>query len=230
MTGVTFNLRAARFLAPIVVGIVAVALMVPYAQADTVRTLNSANCGTQGSSACGTFTFVVDVHDNNDITFSITNATGGTTAYVGSFSIQLFSGADVGGNDPVLYTGGITGTPAATYDLFNNNKAANGGTCQDATHNGYVCVAITSGAQQGIAAGQTLTFDLGTITSSGSLLSTWQVMANGQLHADGSGGNVFALSTDASPTTPPSVPEPATFIMFGTGLVGVIGAARRRLL
>lgn len=205
-------------------------LSVGAANADMVLTLNKSNgWGTQGScdsstgTNCQSYSFTIDLHNNGDLTFSVTNGND-KTAYIGSFSIQLYSAAVTGGNNPVPYTGGITGSPAGVYDLH-YDKANNSGSCSSNAVTGTVCVSIFSGAQQGVAAGDTVTFDLGRIQSTGTVLSSWDILANGQATSSGGNGNIFALTTHGTPT---ETPEPASLALLGAGMLALGGMVRRR--
>lgn len=207
-----------------------VLLSVGAANADTILTLDKSNgWGTQGTcdgstgTNCQSYSFTIDLHTNGDLTFSVSNGTD-TTAYIGSFSIQLYSDSVSGGNSPVPYTGGITGSPAGVYDL-QYNKANNSGSCSTNAVAGTVCVAIASGAQQGVGAGDTVTFDLGVIHSTGTLLSSWDILANGQATSSGGKGNIFALTTHGTPT---ETPEPGSLALLGAGLLALGGMIRNK--
>jgi len=73
----------------------------------------------------------------------------------------------------------------------------------------------------------------GTYTVQGSLTTSASIQASGLFSSSGSAiadfaapGNGFFVGVDA---TPRAVPEPSILILLGTGLVGIGGAARRKL-
>jgi hypothetical protein len=41
-------------------------------------------------------------------------------------------------------------------------------------------------------------------------------------------GTMTSFSASASATPPPTIPEPASLALFGTGIVGIVGIARRK--
>jgi hypothetical protein len=90
-------------------------------------------------------------------------------------------------------------------------------------------VTNTNGGYLLANAGDYIQFNF-SVTGGSSVLSSWHIMANGTNTPTGaSGGNVFALTDDGSPTiSTSSVPEPGTLSLFGTGLFAAAGLLRRR--
>jgi hypothetical protein len=185
-------------------------------KADTINIVGNAN----GSLATATVTCSFNAQTNT-FTFTITNTSPFDARITGigfdllpggsGSGINGFSGANVAGftfSDADL--GNVPQFNSAVLDFgwtTGNSGNFNGGSPND-----------------GIAPGNSLTFS---VSGSGFSGRTEEQICNAifvrfqRVGADGEGSDV------GTPGTP--IPEPGSMLLLGTGLIGVIGAARRKL-
>lgn len=178
-----------------------------------------------------TTTFKIDTtNDTFTLDFNISN-TSATTATINAFSLQLFGGS----------SGGVTVTSDTVptgWEFFDNQKVNNNGTtgCTGVAHPGWLCAddnLNTTAAPASIAgAGGHIDFLFsGTFTGTaedGSTQNPLELMANGLTNVSDSNSK-WAVSSPTSVTTVMSnTPEPASLLLFGTGLSAAAFSIRRR--
>jgi len=192
--------------------VVAILAMAPAASANSITVL------TQGA-----YTATLNVGTG---TATLTLSGPSTGFFVNAAAIQL-------DGNTITVTGGSASLGTWTFQNGQNSVQCSG--------TGNWGCAITSTAQTGN--GLTLTFNFTGTPSIGAgttysvqfdVCSTSATALNNQGNlgcVKGNGGNfVTNFSQAGTPSTVPTVPEPGTLGLLGTGLVGIAGLVRRRFL
>lgn len=187
------------------------------ANADTiVSTTPNQTLGCFGASCAPNSTSVT----SGDLAFTgqsfgATIPTGGTVDVVlGSFTLQGEGNWATGGNDfwmKVIFTLPTgTGDQLQAADVHGNVNHGGIGTVIVDFSNSPITIAFNGGSF--------------TLTLHDVELETSGIGVNGKKDTE----NLTATLKDTSNPTPNPVPEPASMFLLGTGLVGGIGALRRR--
>jgi len=190
------------------------------AQANTIGTLTLADCGTAGSG-CPAATYSFNIGTTSaTLTIHITGAvTVGTNNLIGGVNLGFLPS-----NLSLNITGGST-TASGAWTFTTGSLTNNG--CSSTSTALFTCAMFTTNPTTGGA----------TIVQGGTYSWTWNysaisassIFSVGNVHVGANYNPAKGLIVSQTGATSP-IPEPGTLVLLGSGLVGLAGIMRRKLM